>query len=195
MCAKRSETETSGVIYYKYFFDNVWEQVYQTSSGWFNDLCIFNYDQVYAVGTNGLIAHFDGTNWTEIEPLTNEDLLSIHVDDNGNGWTVGRNGTILQCENGQWSLQNSQTTYHLNVVSFYDRTLGFIGGNNGALFCTSEKLPVGIFNKPISQSFDQLHIFPNPTQESFFIEIHQPASKIQVSLSDITGRTIYEQRF
>lgn len=195
LCAKRNETETSGVIYYKYFFDDVWEQVYQTSSGWFNDLCISDYNQVYAVGTHGLIAHFDGTNWTEMEPLTDEDLLSVHVNDNGNGWAVGKNGTMLQCENGQWSLQNSLTTYDLNVVSFYDRTLGFIGGNDGALLCTSQKLPVGIFNKTLTQSFDQLHIYPNPTQESFFIEINQPTSKIQVSLSDITGRTIYEQSF
>lgn len=195
LCAKRNETETSGVIYYKYFFDDVWEQVYQTSTGWFNDLCIFDYNQVYAVGTNGLIAYFNGTNWTETEPLTDEDLLSVHIDDNGNGWAVGKNGTMLQCENGQWLLHNSPTTYDLNVVSFYDRTLGFIGGNEGALLCTSEKLPVGIFDNPLARSFDQLHIYPNPTQESFFIEIHQPASKIQVSLSDMTGRTIYEKDF
>lgn len=195
LCAKRDDRGISGVVYSKDHMDNNWQQVYQTPSGWFNDLCIFDYNQVYAVGTNGLIAYFDGINWTETEPLTDEHLLSIHVDDNGNGWAVGKNGTMLQCENGQWSVQNSMTIYDLNVVSFYDRTLGFIGGNDGALFCTSEKLPVGILNKPIDQSFDQLHIYPNPAQGSFFIEINQPAPKIEVSLSDMTGRILYEKSF
>ncbi len=193
--AKRNDSGISSVIYYKNQLYNQLIQIYETSSGLFNDLCVTWRGDVYAVGTHGLIAYFDGINWTEIEPLTDEDLLSVHVNDNGNGWAVGKNGTMLQCENGQWSLHNSPTTYDLNVVSFYDRTLGFIGGSNGALLCTSGKLPVGIFNKPISQSFDQLHIYPNPTQESFFIEINQPASKIQVSLSDITLRTIHEQSF
>lgn len=195
LCAKRDDSGISGVIYYKYFMDNEWQQVYETPTGWFNDLCVFDYNEVYAVGSNGLIAYFDGNNWTEIAPLTDEDLLSVHVNENGDGWAVGKNGTMLKCAQRQWSVYNSPTTHNLNVVSFYNHSLGFIGGNDGAMLCTSEKLPVGIFNNPLSQSYDQLHIYPNPTQETFFIEIHHPSSKIQVSVSDITGRTLFEQTF
>ncbi len=192
MSVKRHNDADSGVIFYKYFTNN-WQEVYTTSSGSFNDLCIFDYNQVYAVGTNGLIAYFDGTNWAEIEPLTNEDILSVHVNVNQDGWAVGKNGTLLRCEQGEWSLQNSPTTYDLNVVSFYNNSLGFIGGNEGALMCTSEKLPVGLFDKPLAPSFNQLNVYPNPAGDYFFVESNQPVNSGQVSITDITGRVVFEK--
>lgn len=192
MSVKRHNNADSGVIFYKYF-SNTWQEVYTTSSGSFNDLCIFGHYQVVAVGTNGLIAVFDGTDWTEIAPLTDEDLLSVHVDENGNGWAVGKNGSMLRCEQGQWSLQNSLTTIDLNVVSFYDQSLGFIGGNEGALLCTDEKLPVGIFDKPQTNSLYQLNIYPNPAGNYFYVESSDPIKEVLVSMTDITGRVIFQK--
>ncbi|PKP47565.1 MAG: hypothetical protein CVT94_11000 [Bacteroidetes bacterium HGW-Bacteroidetes-11] len=192
MSVKRHNDADSGVIFYKYF-TNTWEEVYTTSNGSFNDLCIFGYYQVVAVGTNGLIAVFDGTSWTEVPPLTTEELLSVHLDEYMYGWAVGRNGTILQCIGGTWSVYENDVMYDLNVVSFYDNTLGFIGGNEGAMLCTSEKLPVANSYFPVTVSKNTLKVFPNPAGESFSVEFESLSANGKLSITDMTGRVIMEK--
>jgi photosystem II stability/assembly factor-like uncharacterized protein len=192
MSVKRHNDADSGVIFYKYFTNN-WQEVYETSNGSFNDLCIFGHYQVVAVGTNGLIAVFDGTNWTEVPPLTTEELLSVHLDEYMYGWAVGRNGTILQCIGGIWSVYENDVMYDLNVVSFYDNTLGFIGGNEGAMLCTSEKLPVANSYFPVADSKNTLKVYPNPAGESFSVEFESLSANGKLSVTDLTGRVIMEK--
>jgi photosystem II stability/assembly factor-like uncharacterized protein len=148
---------------------------------------------VVAVGTNGLIAVFDGTNWTEVPPLTTEELLSVHLDEYMYGWAVGRNGTILQCIGGIWSVYENDVMYDLNVVSFYDNTLGFIGGNEGAMLCTSEKLPVANSYFPVADSKNTLKVYPNPAGESFSVEFESLSANGKLSVTDLTGRVIMEK--
>ncbi len=192
MSVKRHNDADSGVIFYKYF-TNTWEEVYETSNGSFNDLCNFGYYQVVAVGTNGLIAVFDGTSWTEVPPLTTEELLSVHLDEYMYGWAVGRNGTILQCIGGTWSVYENDVMYDLNIVSFYDNTLGFIGGNEGAMLCTSEKLPVANSYFPVTVSKNTLKVYPNPAGESFSVEFESLSANGKLSITDLTGRVIMEK--
>lgn len=192
MSVKRHNDADSGVIFYKYFVDNIWQEVYATSSGNFNDLCIFGYNQVVAVGTNGLIAVYDGSNWSEIQPLTSEELLSVHLDEFMNGWAVGRNGVVLKCEAGIWSVFESPVNVDLNVVSFYDNTLGFIGGNEGAMLCTNEKLPVANSYFPVAGKLNSLKIHPNPAGESFSVEIESLSANGRLSVTDVTGRVVME---
>jgi photosystem II stability/assembly factor-like uncharacterized protein len=192
MSVKRHNDAESGVIFYKYF-TNTWEEVYETSNGSFNDLCIFGHYQVVAVGTNGLIAVFDGTSWSEVPPITTEELLSVHLDEYMYGWAVGRNGTILQCNGGVWSVYENDVIYDLNVVSFYDNTLGFIGGNEGAMLCTSEKLPVANSYFPVIVSKNTLKVYPNPAGESFSVEFESLSANGKLSITDLTGRVIMEK--
>ncbi|MCO5256079.1 MAG: T9SS type A sorting domain-containing protein [Lentimicrobium sp.] len=194
MSVKRHNDADSGVIFYKYFVDNSWQEVYETSNGSFNDLCIFGYNQVVAVGTNGLIAVFDGSNWSEVQPLTSEELLSVHLDENMNGWAVGRNGTMLECTGGAWSVYDNDVNYDLNVVSFYNESLGFIGGNEGALLCTSEKLPVPNRYIPVADTRNSLKVFPNPADETFTIELESPATNAHIILTDPAGRLLMEKQ-
>jgi len=194
MSVKRQNDADSGVIFYKYFVDNSWQEVYETSNGSFNDLCIFGYNQVVAVGTNGLIAVFDGSNWSEVQPLTSEELLSVHLDEHMNGWAVGRNGTMLECTGGAWSVYDNHVNYDLNVVSFYNESLGFIGGNEGALLCTSEKLPVPNRYIPVADTRNSLKVFPNPADETFTIELESPATNARIILTDPAGRLLMEKQ-
>lgn len=195
LCAKRSGAEAGGVIYYKENLESDWQQAFQTSSGSFNDLCILDDGHIFAVGTHGLIAIFDGSNWTEIEPLTDQDLLSVSMLEGQNGWAVGKNGTILQCNQGVWSVYNSPATYHLNKVEFYQNNLGLIVGNEGTFLCSAEKLPVGTGDLPVSNSINQLQIYPNPAKDSFTIEMNSSLSDVQVSIMDRTGRLLFEKEF
>lgn len=192
MSVKRHNDADSGVIFYKYF-TNTWQEVYETSNGSFNDLCVFGHYQVVAVGTNGLIAVFDGTNWSEVPPLTTEELLSVHLDEYMYGWAVGRNGTILQCIGGTWSVYENDAIYDLNIVSFYDNTLGFIGGNEGAMLCTSEKLPVANSYFPVSDTKNSLKVYPNPAGESFSVEFESLSANGKLTISDLTGRVVLEK--
>ncbi|MFH1120146.1 MAG: T9SS type A sorting domain-containing protein [Bacteroidota bacterium] len=194
MSVKRQSSEVSGVICYKYFIDNTWQEVYETTTGIFNDLCVYDYNQVVAVGTNGLIAVFDGTNWSEITPLTTEELLSVHLDEYRNGWAVGRNGTILQCIGGTWSVYENNTTFDLNIVSFYDNTLGFIGGNEGTMLCTQPQLPVGNNYSIVGNTKDVLGIFPNPTKDNALVQFSAMAdTPTELKMTDLTGRLVFEQ--
>lgn len=195
LCAKRMVTEAGGVIYYKDYLNTEWQQVYLTFSGSFNDLCIPDYGMVYAVGTNGLIAFFDGTNWTETAPLTSENLVSVYVNKDLNGWAVGKNGTILQCSGGVWSVYDSPARFNLNKISFFKDDLGFIVGDQGTFLSTKAKLPVGVFTKPLEAKTDQLHIYPNPAGSYFFIDVVHPDSQLLVSITDMTGRILHEQSF
>jgi hypothetical protein len=45
--------------------------------------------EMYTVGTQGAIAHFDGTKWTRIESGTTVDLLDVWEADAGNVWVSG----------------------------------------------------------------------------------------------------------
>ncbi|MBW6492450.1 MAG: T9SS type A sorting domain-containing protein [Lentimicrobium sp.] len=193
MSVKRNNEGVSGVIYFKDFVNNIWQEVYETSNGSFNDLCIFGYNQVVAVGTNGLIAIFDGSSWSEVTPITFEALLSVHLDEFMTGWAVGRSGTILQCIGGTWSVYENDVIYDLNIVSFYDNTLGIIGGNEGAMLCTSEKLPVANSYFPVSETKYSLKVYPNPAGESFSVEFESLSANGKLTISDLTGRVVLEK--
>jgi hypothetical protein len=51
-------------------------------------------DDVWAVGTKGLILHWDGTAWTREDSGVGEQLSSIHGA-GGTAWIVGDRGTVL----------------------------------------------------------------------------------------------------
>jgi hypothetical protein len=66
----------------------------------------------YAVGAEGLLARYDGEDWSRYPNLTNEDLTAICSATDGL-WAVGRNGVLLHFDGTTWSLDDSGTTEHL----------------------------------------------------------------------------------
>jgi Big-like domain-containing protein len=62
----------------------------------------------FAVGQDGVIAHWNGTSWSE-DPqsisLTQEQLNAVAFSPTGEGWAVGANGTILHYDGTSWSLE------------------------------------------------------------------------------------------
>lgn len=55
---------------------------------------------VYAVGTNGTIIHYDGTSWTVMTSGTSNNLISVFGVVNGDIIAVGAAGTVIRCQNG-----------------------------------------------------------------------------------------------
>ncbi|MCK4594242.1 hypothetical protein KAU45_07055, partial [bacterium] len=59
----------------------------------------------FAVGREGLMARYDGTEWTRYPNLTYEDLVAM----DGTWedyWVVGRNGVLLHYSGGEWELES-----------------------------------------------------------------------------------------
>ena len=74
---------------------SITEQVEALSTEMLNDLCGSGYDDLYAVGLHGLIAHWNGSTWKLPEPLTTSHLVHAMVTDAGGIFLVGHQSTIV----------------------------------------------------------------------------------------------------
>ena len=63
---------------------------------------------LYAVGSKGRIAHFDGSRWSEADPLTNEHLTSVKCVPDGTVYIGGYKGTLIRGRKGKWKLLTSK---------------------------------------------------------------------------------------
>ncbi|KIS40677.1 hypothetical protein WJ66_00548 [Stenotrophomonas maltophilia WJ66] len=104
-----------------------------------NDLCGTGFADLYAIGSQGLIAHWDGSSWTVPEQVTTAELLHACRTDQGRLVLVGMHGTIvtgdistgfecLQHEVGEGINFNSACQYKQQV---------YIGSENGGLYVYS----------------------------------------------------------
>ncbi|HBS54306.1 MAG TPA: hypothetical protein DEA38_01070 [Stenotrophomonas sp.] len=64
-------------------------------AGSVNDLCGTGFTDLYAIGSNGLIAHWDGVDWTLPESVTTAELLHACRTEHGSYVIVGTEGTIV----------------------------------------------------------------------------------------------------
>ena len=62
---------------------------------------------IYAVGRNGQIYHFNGNEWTICPVVTSHNLTSIFVAADGTAYVVGHGGVILKGRSDQWQLIDS----------------------------------------------------------------------------------------
>ena len=62
---------------------------------------------VYAVGEDGAIYHYNGSNWID-ESIAGEtdDFYGVWVSQTGQAWVVGQNGAIYHKSGTNWTLQN-----------------------------------------------------------------------------------------
>lgn len=82
-----------------------------------------------AVGNNGVILEYNGTEWAHMESPVTEWLRAIHFLNPNAAWAVGDNGTIIHYNGSQWVQQNSNTTAHLRDMFFLDENTGWAVGN------------------------------------------------------------------
>ena len=73
-------------------------------------------NDVYAVGNNGTIMHYDGNIWERMPSGTTNNLGSIWGITSNNLFAVGNNGTIIHFNGSTWSPLSSETTSNLTQV-------------------------------------------------------------------------------
>lgn len=90
-----------------------------------------SYHDVWAVGENGTIFHFDGTTWFSVSSGTTQHLYAVHAITPSLAYAVGQGGIILQWDGGTWKPNLSPTIEDLHGVSGSSPPVA--AGNNGVI--------------------------------------------------------------
>jgi hypothetical protein len=72
-----------------------------------NDVFAVAPNDVWAVGENGYITHYDGATWTTVPSGTTRRLLAVHGSGPTDLWAVGDNNTVLRFDGLGWSAVKS----------------------------------------------------------------------------------------
>ena len=90
-------------------------------------------NDVYAVGYNGTILHYDGATWNTMSSGTSSDLWCIWGSSGNDLFAVGNNGTILHFNGSTWSAMASSTTSYLWGIWGSSNSDVFAVGYNGTI--------------------------------------------------------------
>ncbi len=95
-------------------------------------------DNVFAVGSNGTILHYNGTSWSEMEVSRTENFQGIWGSSSENIFSVGDDGLILQYDGNTWTKTGGGTSNNLNAVWGSSGTDLFVVGENGTILRCEE---------------------------------------------------------
>jgi hypothetical protein len=104
-------------------------------------------DDLFAVGNDGLILHWNGLNWTSCKSPTQSHLFAVSIDCNGGGLAVGREGAVLALRDNVWSQLASPTKRNLRGVLIDRDHYAWVVGDMGTIIrwdgstWTQEKSP------------------------------------------------------
>ncbi len=97
------------------------------------DISVVSSQDIWAVGDNGLIVHYNGTTWNTVSSPTGDRLDAISMISATDGWAVGDGGKIIHYNGTSWSLVTSPSTDHLNAISMISATDGWAVGAAGKI--------------------------------------------------------------
>ena len=89
----------------------------------------FAEDDIFAVGKDGLITHYDGSTWTTMITPTDQWLTGIWGNSPTDIFVCGYFGTLLHYDGSSWQLIASGTTEHLRYID---------GVHNGDVYCVGD---------------------------------------------------------
>jgi hypothetical protein len=104
---------------------------------------------IYAVGEEGTILHFDGKSWTSMKSNTTAFLSGIWGKNNKEIYAVGQNGTILRYDGTKWQGMTTGSTAFLQSI-WGDKTSGeiFTVGVDGTILAYSPARKFTAFSPP-----------------------------------------------
>jgi photosystem II stability/assembly factor-like uncharacterized protein len=87
----------------------------------------------FAVGADGLILEFDGTDWEIIESPVTGDLKAIQFVAADEAWAVGFSGSLLHYSSESWETVDVGTSADLYGLNFISADEGWICGSGGTI--------------------------------------------------------------
>jgi len=93
-------------------------------------------NDIWAVGNNGHISHYNGVSWQVSSQGSTTNLKSIFGYSDRDVWAVGDSGTVLRWNGTDWARQNSLTNNHLRAVWGPSAADVWVGGELGTLLHT-----------------------------------------------------------
>ncbi len=113
----------------------IWKRERMPFTNSIRSVIVLNEDVYGGVGDDGLIFHWENGQLIIDESGTTKDLLDIaFVGEGGNGWVVGKSGTVLHLTENGWESVDIGTNKDLYGISFADEDNGWIVGKNGKVF-------------------------------------------------------------
>jgi len=107
-----------------------WQQVESPTSNRLFSVHFISENDGWAVGEQGTIIHYDGSNWQLVESPTSVRLSEVHFNSATDGWAVGRWGTILHYDGSCWQVVCSDSSLgSLTSVYFTSVNSGWVCGN------------------------------------------------------------------
>lgn len=89
---------------------------------------------IYAVGSGGVILHYDGTAWSRVTGVAvTENLNAVHGSSASNIVAVGENGILVQYNGSAWTKRTVTSSQNLNAVWVVSTSRMFIAGENGLI--------------------------------------------------------------
>lgn len=121
----------------------VWSSMSYSGTETLKNVWGFSSNDVYAVGSDGIIVHYNGSAWTKMTSNTTRNLLAIWGSSAINVLAVGDDGTIYQYNGTNWLNRGTDTPYNLNAIWGASESDIFIVGESGVILrcegtsCTS----------------------------------------------------------
>ncbi len=83
---------------------------------------------VFAVGTNGAIVHYNGSTWSPMSITTSHDLFGVWGSSASDVFAVWSGGTILHYDGSAWSVMKSGTKWCCKIFGAVRRLMSMLWG-------------------------------------------------------------------
>ena len=91
------------------------------------------FDDVFVVGANGTVLHYNGSEWTSMNSTVTNNLQNVWGSSSTDVFAVGNEGTVIHYDGSNWTSMTSNTTARLNAVWGSSSTDVFVVGNEGVI--------------------------------------------------------------
>lgn len=93
----------------------------------------FSSNDIWAVGANGIIWHYNGIAWDNPSSGVTDNLNKVYAADAEHVWVAGANGTILFWDGTAWSAQTSGVSSNLSGLWVFDANNIWVCGSGNTL--------------------------------------------------------------
>jgi photosystem II stability/assembly factor-like uncharacterized protein len=160
-----------------------------------NSLMFQSRNNGWAVGSPGVILHFDGHQWERVDAEEKHPTLtSVYFADENDGISTGYGGTLLIYSGGKWLKEVTGTRNNLNAC-FKAGNTWYAIGDNGTIISNARDR-VKSLKVPAVQNIGEIKVFPDPCDDVLNILLPPGSEELPVSfsISGINGQVLIQER-